>query len=171
MAKNNKNNRFYEKEEKENLIKRMLPPENISIKQLSVESGISQSTLSTWKTKATKEQQQNKKVSKAKSTKEKFLVVLQTYKLSEIELAEYCRENGLYAEEVKKWHKSCLNANEPEKETQNMIILKEQRQSDQKRIKILENELRRKEKALAETAALLVLRKKLDAILGDKEDD
>lgn len=172
MAKDNKNNKRYEKEEKENLIKRMLPPKNISVKQLSIETGISLSTLSTWKTKAMREHQpQNNLVGKPKNAKEKFLVVLQTYTLSEIELADYCRQNGFYVEEVKKWRESCLHANEPGKETQSMVTLKEQRQSDQKKIKTLENELRRKEKALAETAALLVLRKKLDAILGDGEDD
>jgi transposase len=40
-----------------------------------------------------------------------------------------------------------------------------------KRIKQLEVELRRKERALAETAALLVLRKKANAIWGEDEDE
>ena len=40
-----------------------------------------------------------------------------------------------------------------------------------KRIKELERELRRKDKALAETAALLVLKKKAQAIWGDREDE
>ena len=49
---------------------------------------------------------------------------------------------------------------------------KRQRQSDQKEIKQLKRELREKEKALAETAALLVLRKKLHAFWEiDDEDD
>ena len=42
---------------------------------------------------------------------------------------------------------------------------------EQKRIRELEKELRRKEKALAETAALLVLKKKANAIWGDRGDD
>ena len=41
---------------------------------------------------------------------------------------------------------------------------------EKKRIKALERDLRRKEKALAEAAALLVLRKKAEAIWGDGED-
>ena len=40
----------------------------------------------------------------------------------------------------------------------------------QQRIKQLERELRRKEAALAETAALLVLRKKAEALWGKEED-
>ena len=44
--------------------------------------------------------------------------------------------------------------------------------SDARRIKELERELRRKDKALAETAALLVLSKKLEAIFQqDKDED
>jgi hypothetical protein len=42
---------------------------------------------------------------------------------------------------------------------------------EKKRSKKLERELLRKEKALAETAALLVLRKKINAIWGESEDD
>ena len=48
--------------------------------------------------------------------------------------------------------------------------LKEAVDSERQRVKELERELRRKEKALAETAALLVLRKKMEAIWGDGED-
>ena len=44
----------YSQEDKERMIKRMLPPENCSPSQLSIETGISKSTLETWKTKALK---------------------------------------------------------------------------------------------------------------------
>jgi len=46
-----------------------------------------------------------------------------------------------------------------------------QSKDDKRRIQQLEKELQRKEKALAEAAALLILRKKVQAIWGDKEDD
>ncbi|BBA33943.1 transposase IS3/family protein [Methylocaldum marinum] len=49
--------------------------------------------------------------------------------------------------------------------------MKESQQADQKRLRELERELQRKEKALAEAAALLVLRKKAEAIWGDREDE
>ena len=45
-----------------------------------------------------------------------------------------------------------------------------ERKADKKRIKQLEKELKRKDAALAETAALLVLRKKLNAYWGEDED-
>jgi Skp family chaperone for outer membrane proteins len=51
------------------------------------------------------------------------------------------------------------------------IKLKSEQKGHRKRIKDLEKELQRKEKALAEAAALLVLQKKVQAIWGDPEDE
>lgn len=167
MTKDNKNNKKYDKEEKEKLIKRMLPPESISPTNLSIETGISQSTLATWKSKAT-----SKSISRAKrslSSKEKFMIVMDTYTLSEIELSKYCREKGLYIEDIKKWRISCMAANEGAKSS-NVDLLDELRE-EKRKSKELARDLRLKEKALAETAALLVLRKKLNAIFGENEED
>ena len=104
------------------------------------------------------------------SSQDKFTVVLETANLTEIEFSEYCRKKGIYPEQVKEWKEACMNANNAEKE-QNSKAGKELREERRQKEK-LEKELRRKEKALAETAALLVLRKKADAIWGtDEEDD
>ena len=80
------------------------------------------------------------------------------------------RSKGLYVEQVKAWKADSLKgfSNSREQEVES----KQQRKADQIEIKNLKRELRRKEKALAETAALLVLRKKLDAFWeNDNEDD
>ncbi|NLJ19252.1 MAG: transposase [Globicatella sulfidifaciens] len=75
----------------------------------------------------------------------------------------------MYVEEIKEWKEQCLSANttrnaDPDK-------LKNSLKEEQIKNKALQKELRRKEKALAETAALLVLRKKAQAIWGDNEDE
>lgn len=172
MTKDNSKNRRYTKEEKEKLISRMLPPESISPAQLSFETGISKSTLATWKTKATVSQIKGTAVSnKSISSRDKFLIVMETYTMSENDLAKYCRQNGLYVEEVKQWRSSCLAANDGFKTTNKSSVFEEQLKEEKKKTKELEKDLRRKEKALAETAALLVLRKKLDAIFGENEED
>ncbi len=88
--------------------------------------------------------------------------------MNEAELSAYCRQRGLYAEQIREWREACEQANDWDK-TQNKR-LRETRKLDEKRIKELERELRQKEKALAETAALLVLRKKAQAIWGDGEE-
>ena len=50
-------------------------------------------------------------------------------------------------------------------------MLTKQQQADQKQIKQLKQEIKRKDKALAEAAAILILRKKLNALWGEDEDE
>jgi transposase-like protein len=102
------------------------------------------------------------------SAEEKFATVLETVTLSEIEVSEYCRIKGLYPDQIKTWKLACIEGNAIEaNKTQKTTI---SNKADKKRIKELEKELNRKEKALAETAALLVLRKKFNAYWGEDED-
>lgn len=103
------------------------------------------------------------------TSEDKFAVVLETAALNAAELAQYCRRKGLYVEQIAAWKAACMSANAslvaPTREQQ------KQAKEDKKRIRELEKDLNRKEKALAEAAALLILRKKAQAIWGDKEED
>lgn len=78
--------------------------------------------------------------------------------MSETELAEYARKKGLYVEQIKAWKDACMNANGGI--AKEAARLNKELKDSQKENKKLEKELARKEKALAEAAALLVLRKK-----------
>ena len=84
------------------------------------------------------------------------------------DLAEYCRKRGLYLAQISAWRAACEQANDWDRAS--TARLGQATKEERKRIKDLERELARKEKALAETAALLVLRKKAHAIWGDAED-
>lgn len=171
MTRENKNRR-YTKEEKDKLIARMFPPESISPSKLSLETGISKSTLATWKSKVSVSNiKGNNRSNRTISSREKFLIVIETYTMSESDLGKYCRENGLYASDVKEWRSSCIAANDRAKSVNKYLGLEDQLKEEKRKAKELEKDLRRKEKALAETAALLVLRKKLDAIFGENEED
>jgi transposase len=99
----------------------------------------------------------------------KLAVVIETAALNEQELAEYCRKKGLYVEQVTRWREAAVAG----AETQGPVSAAEHRelQQERKKTRKLEKELKRKEKALAEVAALLVLQKKAQAIWGDGEDD
>lgn len=88
--------------------------------------------------------------------------------MNEAELSTYCRQRGLYPDQIKQWRQACEQANDWDR-SQNRR-LQNTRKLDHQRIKQLERELGRKEKALAETAALLVLRKKAQAIWGEAGD-
>lgn len=103
------------------------------------------------------------------TSEDKFAVVLETAALNASELAEYCRRKGLFAEQITAWRAACMAANAST--TQQTRSQQAQSKEDKKRIRQLEKDLQRKEKALAEAAALLILRKKVQAIWGDKEED
>jgi len=103
------------------------------------------------------------------TSEDKFAVVLETAVLNAADLAEYCRSKGLFVEQVAAWRAACMSANtNPVQQTRQQQA---QSKEDKKRIRQLEKDLHRKEKALAEAAALLILRKKAQAIWGDKEED
>jgi DNA repair protein RadC len=103
------------------------------------------------------------------NSKDKFLAVLETASLSEIEISEYCRKKGLYPEQIQDWKSACEKANDWNKHSNQQ--LKKSIRKEQTKIKYLTSELTRKEKALAETAALLVLKKKAQAIWGTGEEE
>lgn len=162
----------YPKEMKEAIIARMLESDE-SVMEIQRETGVGINTLYRWRDNA-KNQRGLSATTKYKnadkwSSQDKFMVVLQTANLSEIEFSEYCREKGIYPEQVKEWKDACINANDIAKESNSKATkeLREERKAKEK----LEKELARKEKALAEAAALLVLRKKADAIWGTAEED
>lgn len=164
--------KHYSPERKEAVIQKMMPPINIAIAALSAETGINQSTLYNWRKQAKSRGVAvpgDGKNSERWSSTDKFSVVLETASFNSAELAEYCRKKGLFAEQIEQWKQVCMgaNASADEQEKQQKV----QARSDKKRIKHLETDLRRKERALAETAALLVLRKKANAIWGESEDE
>lgn len=162
----------YSSELKEALLRRMLPPNNESITKISREEGISEQTLRNWRDKARADGTAapgTDAVPDDWSTQDKFLIVVETASMSEAELAEYARKKGLYVEQIKAWRDACMNANGgvAKQAAELSKKLKESERANRQ----LQKELERKEKALAETAALLVLRKKADAIWGDPEEE
>ena len=162
----------YSPERKEAVLKKMMPPHNRSIKQLSEEEGISEATLYNWRQEA-----RSKGIlmpdadtgPEGWSARDKFAAVMESASLNQQETAEYCRRKGIYPHQLEQWRKACENANDWDRRAN--IKLKSEQKSNQKRIKDLEKELKRKEKALAEAAALLVLQKKVQAIWGESEDE
>ncbi len=162
----------YSEERKTTVLKKLLPPHNQSVPEVAESEGISQATLYNWRNQAKQQGVPvpgSGKTSDHWSAEAKLAVVIETAILSESGLSEYCREKGLYPEQVREWKAACIQGQLSEAERRKQD--REQAKKDKKRIKALERELNRKEKALAETAALLVLRKKLNALWGEKEDD
>lgn len=163
--------RRYSKERKEAVLRKMMPPVNTPIAELARTEEIPYVTLYKWR-KQLKEQGNavpgNGKNSEKWSTEDKFAIVLEAAPLNEAEMSEYCRKKGLFVEQIDAWKQACMQANT--EETPRKQNTGKCSQEYVKKIKRLEQELNRKEKALAETAALLVLRKKASAIWGEDEE-
>ena len=83
--------------------------------------------------------------------------VIAASSLNEESLNAYCREHVIYPEDIKSWRHSFIQANAARQEQHKLS--KTDSKEDKKRINASEKELKRKEKALVETAALLVLKK------------
>jgi len=161
----------YSPERKSAVLKRMLPPNNTAIRQLSQEEGISEATLHKWRAEARGKGQLLPDADAGPegwSSRDKFAAVLETAALNEADLAEYCRKRGLYSAQITAWRSACEQANDWDRAS--TARLGRATKDEKKRVKDLERELTRKDRALAETAALLVLRKKAAAIWGDGED-
>jgi transposase-like protein len=147
-----------------------LSQSGLSVRKFAKQEGINLSTLYSWQKQFNTSGLKVSKVSSSDkwSSEEKFAVVLETSILSEIKLSEYCRTKGLYPEQIKAWKQDFI-ASSAAKSTKRVKQTPEQK-ADKKQIKELERGLRTKEKALVETAALLILRKKYDAYWKEKED-
>lgn len=161
----------YSPERKEAILKKMLPPHSKTVPEIAKEEGISQQTLYIWRNQARAEGRllpDGDSTPEGWTSRDKFAAVLETAAMNEAELAEYCRQRGLYPEQIKAWRRACEQANDWEeahaRQTKEEVRALKQKQKE------LERENRRKEKALAEAAALLVLKKKVSEIWGDNED-
>ncbi len=157
---------------KSKMVQRMLGPERISANALAAQVNLSQTTLSRWRREAEGTMQaMPKKVSAPKptsarrpedwSSEERLRVVAESSRLSDEELGAFLRREGLHEETLKQWRAAALEG----------LVSQRTDRSDQKRVRELEKELKRKDRALAEAAALLLLEKKLQAMWGAGDDD
>ena len=151
----------YSPERKEAILRKVLPPQSRSVSEVANGEDIPYNTLYTW-LKTVRNNGVTMSNSTSLTAEKKLAIMIETGPLTESELAMYCRENGFYPEQIKAWKDEFLQAAQTKK-VSNKASVKET-QSDKKEIKKLKKELRRMEKALAETAALLVLRKKRNAL-------
>ena len=162
----------YSPERKDSILKKLLPPHNLTVAEVAREEGMAVQTLYHWRDNARKEGRPvpgKTLTADDWSAEAKLAVIIETAPLSEAEISQYCREKGLYREQVQQWKLECLSGFQTS-EVQTKTI-KQQAKADKAEIKSLQRELRYKEKALAEAAALLVLRKKLNALWGDDSEE
>jgi transposase-like protein len=100
------------------------------------------------------------------SPEQKMQAVLESSQLSDDDLGGFLRKKGLHESDLKQWRLEMLGGLQGSTSKKNSKV----KSAEAKRIRQLEKEIFRKDKALAETAALLVLKKKAQAIWGDEDD-
>jgi len=145
-------------------VARLLPPESASLADVAPEFGVSVKTLEKWRDAALLQPAGKRQWTPAA----RFEALLTTAAMNEQERSAWCRTHGVFPQQLVEWRQSATEAlGAPQAERSSPA----QAKADRRRIKELERDLRRKDKALAETAALLVLSKKLEAIFPRDEDE
>jgi transposase len=156
------------------MVSKLVGPNAVSVQTLSKETGLAQATLSRWLKQAstfkpvTKKEPGTKPFSKPRqlqdwTPEEKFALVLEAASLSEGELGVLLRDKGITTTLLDEWRAQAMTGLRGTAQISATV-------KGSKRIKELERELRRKDKALAEAAALVVLKKKVLEIWGDEDD-
>lgn len=149
---------------KDRAVARLLPPESAAIDVVAREIGIAAGTLERWREQARSRTARGR----AWTAAGRLEAVVTTAAMNEAELSAWCRSHGVYPQDLAKWRASATTALAAPEE---LRASPQATRADRKRIKELERELLRKDRALAETAALLVLSKKVQAIFSRGEDE
>lgn len=160
----------YSEEFRASIAARLLPPNNARVADVVKETGVPKDTLYEWRTRYRNKQGASPysgKPTNQYSADDKLAVIIETASLNEAELGEYCRRKGLYPVQIATWKASMVQGlmSEPSKAD------REQNQKQLRTIQHLEKDLARKEKALAEVVALLVLQKKFQALMEAPEEE
>jgi transposase len=162
----------YSERFKAEMVRKMTGPSAMSANLLSKECGVGQPTLSKWlreaKLRAMTTEQKKPSTRKTWPGAEKLRVVLAAAAAGENGRGELLRREGLHEADLKRFEEELASAVEAPRKRRDA--------SDKKRIQQLERELRRKDRALAEATALVVLSKKLNAYfeggeVGDTDED
>jgi len=146
----------------------LLRAPNVTIQAIASELGVSCSTLYDWISKMGRNGE-GKLMTKEKkpadwSLEERLDMIISCAALKGEDLSSICRQKGIYPHHVEQWKQDFLADKKP------VSLSKDQTKKLTSENKALKKELRRKDKALAETAALLVLQKKVHEIWGTDED-
>jgi len=153
----------YGKAFKARAVARLLPPESASLESVSAEFGVRADTLERWRSEALSEARDRVWTGPAR-----LEAVIHTAAMDEATRNAWCREKGVYPSELERWRVQAMESlGDDDKER---VSPREAREA-KRRIKTLERDLKYKDKALAETAALLVLSKKLSAIFHESGEE
>lgn len=159
----------YSEEFKKSAVEKLLHRGSRPVAAIIEETGVPSPTLYQWRKDfaSLDDMKKSSKRPQDRSPQEKLNAVIKFESLPEGERGEFLRKGGFHIEHIKAWRKQLEGALAPV----NKQAERRERAEDQRKIKELERDIRRKDKALAETSALLVLKKKANLIWGSEEDE
>jgi transposase-like protein len=163
----------YSEDLKKTMVRKITTPGGPSATALSEEVGIAQPTLSRWVREMGEAPGDGRDRMPLRpqewSAERKVKAVAETSVLSELEVGAYLRREGLHSHHLQQWRNEMLEAigKSPTATARKKTELAQAK----KRIRDLERELRRKDKALAEATARLILKKKAALIWGPHDED
>ena len=131
---------------------------NLNVISFAKNANISKTTIYRWLNEENVDL--NNMKSKNYNAKKKLDIIIQTSGLNDAELSEYCRKKGLYKDEIIEWKQDFIDQKKTRKEIKKEFSVKTSMQD--KKIKKLERQLARKEKALSEAVTLVMLQKKME---------
>jgi transposase-like protein len=147
---------------------RLLPPESASLEEVARHIGVQVETLERWR----EESAANGSDRASWTAAARLDAVLLTATMDEAAKSAWCRSNGVHLHDLAAWRQSAIEALGDAKPAPTLASKPQSHnKEDRRRIQELERELRRKNAALAETAALLVLSKEMAAIFRKGEDE
>lgn len=171
---------YYSETFKAQMVQKLTRPGSPSATELSKEVGVHQSTLSRWVRQARSvpepwrgtlsSPEESRRTMPPRrpqdwTAEEKYAVMMKAASLADEELGGWLREKGLHEANLKQWRQEMIKGLAEPK-----ACSSSRSSAETRRIRELERELTRKEKALAEAAALLILKKKVQALWGDEDD-
>jgi transposase-like protein len=159
----------YSAEFKQAAIRKYLRRGNKQVTEVLEEIGISAPTLYHWRDEFANVPGMKKSTKpQSRPANEKLKLLVEYDSLSEEKRGAFLRRNGVHAENLEEWRRqihealSAVKKGSPDRTELN---------AEKKKNQQLESELRRKDKALAEASALLILKKKADLIWGSGEEE
>ncbi len=159
-------------EAKEAIVTKALTRGDTPLEQIARESGVGYTTLQSW-LRSKREGLALNRRQRGRSPKGQDQIpplqhILATAGLDEKSVGAYCREQGIHSFQLKQWQDELMANTGGEKRSNDSS---KEIKSLRNEVKKLKKDLQRKDKALAETSALLVLKKKANLIWGEHEED
>jgi len=156
---------------KNNVVKKVIErAQEVTLEDIAKDYGIAKSTVGRWVRESSQMTLGNNSTMTTKEKRpqdwneaEKLQAIIERASLEDEEKNAWCRQAGIYAHHLKQWKHDIIQPGRRQEGQETRAQLKTLKEEN----KQLKQELNRKEKALAETAALLVLKKKAQAIWGN----